>query len=81
MRFRLRMALPENFEPEIANEVLVALVTTEPFSEEKSEETKQRLFKIVDGKKLNPAAERLIEIEETGNPRVGEAMVIYRIGT
>jgi len=80
MKFRLRMALPENFEPEIANEVLVALVTTEPFSEEKSEETKQRLFKIVDGKKLNPAAERLIEIEETGNPRFGEAMVIYRIG-
>jgi len=80
MEFRLRMGLPDDFKAEVGNEVLVALVTTEPFSEEKSEETKGRLFKIVDGKKLNPAANRLIEIESTNEPRFGEAMVIYRIG-
>lgn len=77
MPFRLRMALPEDFPVSFANEVLFAVVTTEPFSEETSETNKERLFKVVDGKKLNPARDRLIEIED--GPRFGEAMKIYRI--
>ncbi|MEO0415281.1 MAG: caspase family protein, partial [Verrucomicrobiota bacterium] len=78
MGFGLKMALPKDFAAPVANEILVAIVTTEPFDELTSAKTKQSIFQKFDGKKLNPRAQRLIEVVEK-KTRFGEAIQIYQI--
>lgn len=77
MGFRLRLGLPEDWDAPTANEVLYAVVSDEPFSEMDSSENSSNIFRVVDGRKLNPAHERIIQVESRRG--YGESMKIYRI--
>lgn len=77
MGFLLRLGLPGDWDTPIANEVLYAVVSDEPFSESDSSENSNNMFRVVDGRKLNPAHQRIIRIES--RRAHGEAMKIYRI--
>jgi len=77
--FDLRLHLPDGFEGVAGNEVLKAVASTRPFSEAESAANQDEVFRQVDGRKLNPAEDRLIEIRAAGEREFGEAMVIYRI--
>jgi len=77
--FDLRLHLPDDFEGAAGNEVLKAVASTRPFSEEESIANQEEVFRQIDGRKLNPAENRLIEIRAAGEREFGEAMVIYRI--
>lgn len=77
--FDLRLHLPDGFKGKAGNEVLKAVASTKPFSEEESTANQGEVFKQIDGKKLNPAENRLIEIRKSGEREFGEAMLIYRI--
>jgi len=77
--FDLRLHLPDDFEGVFGNEVLKAVASTRPFSEEESTANKDEVFRQIDGTKLNPAESRLIEIRAAAEREFGEAMLIYRI--
>jgi len=77
--FDLRLHLPPDFGGAAGNEVLKAVASTRPFSEKESAANEAEVFRQIDGRKLNPAEDRLIEIRAAGEREFGEAMVIYRI--
>lgn len=77
--FDLRLHLPPGFEGAVGNEVLKVVASTKPFSEEESVANQEEVFRQIDGRKLNPAEARLIEVRAAGGREFGEAMVIYRI--
>ncbi len=77
--FDLRLHLPDDFQGEFGNEVLKAVASTQPFTEDERRKNEQEMFRQIDGRKLNPAENRLIEVRAAGDREFGEAMMIYRI--
>ncbi len=79
MPFKLRVFLPEDFNEESGNEVIKVVASSQPFSEEESLDNQAEMFSHVDGRLLNPAESRLIEIQSADSREFGEAMLIYGI--